>query len=218
MQTSPSRAPKSVFVGVKPIKMPVVKPINMPVVKPIQDFAVKPIKGLAAKPIRVQIITKPVTKEDPNNVIILDDDRNIMPVAVQQRHIQEVSVKSPISTNAVPSKAIKNIAVQSSISTNTATPKTSSDVFQTRPIIKKLSSSEKATVKKAPPRFKSNKKQSTKLQQKEANANNELIRLSQFLTPNIRKLINKLKYFELSNGKVFTVKVGDSMSTVIVHF
>lgn len=37
---------------------------------------------------------------------------------------------------------------------------------------------------------------------------NDLIRLSTFLTPGTRKLINKLKYFELNNGSVYTVTIG----------
>lgn len=36
----------------------------------------------------------------------------------------------------------------------------------------------------------------------------ELIRLSNYLTPATRKLINKLKYFQLYNGDVYTVNIG----------
>lgn len=124
-------------------------------------------------------------------------------------HIKKMTTQGTASKYSAPPKAIKKISVQSPISKNAV----AFNAFPTRPVIKILTSPEKANVK-TPPRIKP-KKKPRNVEPKNTDANSELIRLSQFLTPNIRKLINKLKYFEMDNGKVFTVKVGDSVSEVM---
>ncbi|KAG4076528.1 hypothetical protein HA402_011344 [Bradysia odoriphaga] len=167
------------------------------------------------KPIKVSVIAKPqsATKKDQLTTNLDEDGKNKPQSsnAFQPRHVANVAIQSPIGKNTAKFKAIKKIAIQSPVSQRRATSKATFDAFPTRPIIKKLSTPEKTNVK-APPRVKPKKKQAKVLSPKEASANNELIRLSHFLTPTIRNLINKLKYFELKSGKVFTVKVGDSIS------
>ncbi|XP_037032628.1 uncharacterized protein LOC119071719 isoform X2 [Bradysia coprophila] len=187
---------------------------------------VKPIKVVSA-------IAKSQNDTGKDQLTInLDEDGKNNPQSsntFQPYHVTKDAVQSPIRKNTATYKTIKSIAVQSPISKRSATSKTTFDAvpkriskssatskptfdaFPTRPVIKKLSTPEKANVK-TPPRVKPKKKPAKRISPKDATANNELIRLSHFLTPTIRNLINKLKYFELKSGKVFTVKVGDSIS------
>lgn len=46
----------------------------------------------------------------------------------------------------------------------------------------------------------------------------ELSKLYKLLTPDMRKLINKLKYFEMHNGVVYTVTVGPNFAPSMVSY
>lgn len=107
------------------------------------------------------------------------------------------------------------------------------NLFPTRPIIKKLSIPAKAitsirTIQKATPTSspkaipmaspienptlisnrspKASSQTSPKISKDITNT--ELIRMSNFLTPATQNIINKLKHFKMSNGKVYAVNIG----------